>query len=442
MRKIIYLVFIFGMVLFSCSDNNSPQEDEMPPVTPEQPEQPSEPENPDAYISKLPRLSVQGKYLKNESGKVVNLHGFTQTYSPYFNNNAWSGYDVQGCLEYNKKMVDGILAAGWKMNFVRMHLDPYWSDDPSKQSVRYEGHERFNETRFKKYLDELFIPMAKYFVSKGFYVVMRPPGVCPDNQEKPDGTKYQGIAVGDSYHTFLKRVWGILSQNDYIKNNTDIMFELANEPVAILGTDGNYAHWTDGAFQSATKFFQEVIEVIRNNGCTANVIWVPGLCWQQQYKGYAKYRLKDNNMGFAVHCYPGWYGSDCEESTGEGGGSAWKPTSRGYESFKKGWDENVGCVAEFAPIMVTEIDWAPAKYDATWGKGSTGTAGGLGFGANFKKIADESGNVSWLFFTTRSHELASFKDVHGTEGNYTFLNDPEACPWAIYHWFKEYAEAE
>lgn len=25
-------------------------------------------------------------------------------------------------------------------------------------------------------------------------------------------------------------------------------------------------------------------------------------------------------------------------------------------------------MAAFAPIMVTEIDWAPKKYDATWGK--------------------------------------------------------------------------
>ena len=90
--------------------------------------------------------------------------------------------------------------------------------------------------------------------------------------------------------------------------------------------------------------------------------------------------------------------------------------------------------------MVTEIDWAPKKYNATWGKSITGVAGGEGFGANFKYIADNSGNVSWLFFTTRSHELAAFKDIPGTSGNYTFLNDPEACPWAMYHWFKEYAD--
>ena len=51
-------------------------------------------------------LHVEGRYLKNEQGKIVNLHGFTQTYSPYFNNNAWSNYDVSSCLSYNKSMVN------------------------------------------------------------------------------------------------------------------------------------------------------------------------------------------------------------------------------------------------------------------------------------------------------------------------------------------------
>ena len=50
-------------------------------------------------------------------------------------------------------------------------------------------------------------------------------------------------------------------------------------------------------------------------------------------------------------------------------------TGGGYEAFQRGWDAQVGPVAAFAPIMVTEIDWAPKKYDATWGKSITGTAG-------------------------------------------------------------------
>lgn len=219
-----------------------------------QPEEPTEsvdpnPEPETPVEAKLPILRVEGRYLKNEKGEIVNLHGFTQTYSPFFNNNAWGNYDVQACLRYNKSMVDGIVVAGWKFNFVRMHLDPYWSDDPSMQSVRYEGHERFSETRFRKYLEELFVPMAEYFISKGMYVVMRPPGVCPSD------APYQGIEIGDTYQQFLLKVWDIVSQHPKLKNNMDVMFELANEPVRIKGTDGTYGSSGDGHFKNLQLYF-------------------------------------------------------------------------------------------------------------------------------------------------------------------------------------------
>jgi hypothetical protein len=43
-----------------------------------------------------------------------------------------------------------------------------------------------------------------------------------------------------------------------------------------------------------------------------------------------------------------------------------------------------------------------------------------------------------LLFTSPEH-LAAFKDEPAEDGNYTFLTDPEACPWPIYHWYREYA---
>ena len=173
----------------------------------------------------------------------------------------------------------------------------------------------------------------------------------------------------------------------------------------------SYGSTSDACFANAKIYFQSIVDKIRSH--CRNIIWVPGLAYQSQYAGYATHRIEGDNIGFAVHCYPGWYGSDAEKDSGEGIGSS---TGGGYEPFQRGWDTQVGPVAAIAPIMVTEIDWAPLKYDATWGKSITGEAGGKGFGANFKYIADNAGNVSWLFFTTRSHELAAFKDVPGTEG--------------------------
>jgi len=404
------------------------------PVVPEKPEQKPETEKPETEKpeTEIPEftgpleLNVVGRYLKDSEGNIVNLHGFGQTYSPFFNNFAWNDYDVEGCLRHNKSMIDQILAAGWRMNFIRMHMDPYWSDDTSKESVRYEGHERFSEERFRKYLDEVFVPMAEYATGKGLYVVMRPPGVSPEK-----------IALEDDYQAFLIKVWDIVSSHKRLRNNGKVMFELANEPINILGTDGSYGSNGDGHFENMQLYFQTIIDRIRGNGAD-NIIWVPGLGYQSQYAGFATHRFTGDNIGFAVHVYPGWYNSDAEVGPNENVGGV---SGGGYEGFQRGWDAQIMPVAEYAPVMVTEMDWAPAKYDSSWGKSITGVAGGEGFGANFKYIADNTGNVSWMIFTSQEL-LAQFDGVPGTPGNYTFLNDPEACPWPVYHWFKEYAGEE
>ncbi len=257
--KHIPVFFLFFCLFFSaCSEESLPPEPK-PKPQPEVEEPQPKPEPEEAVTNVLPSLNVVGRYLKNEKGEIVNLHGFTQTYSPFFNDNAWNNYDVQACLAYNKRMVDEILAAGWKFDFVRMHLDPYWSDDPDMKSVRYEGHERFSEARFRKYLDALFVPMAEYFISKGLYVVMRPPGVCPH------ADPYKGIELGDSYQFFLLKVWDIVAQHPKLKNNTGVMFELANEPVNIKGTDGTYGSWGDGHFKNLKLYFQEIVNKVRKH---------------------------------------------------------------------------------------------------------------------------------------------------------------------------------
>lgn len=363
----------------------------------------------------MPRLHIDGRYLKDSHGNTVNLHGFAQTYSPWFNEQGkyWTNYDVNGCLNYNKAKIDSIVdVAGWKVNFLRLHMDPHWSNQPGCNAPNGEASINcFRDTRFTKYLDEVFIPMAEYAVSKGLYVIMRPPGVCPEQ-----------IAVGDAYNQYLTTVWKIMAKHPKLQNHPNIMFELANEPINILGPQGDYGASTQGHFDNLKTFFQTVVDTIRAQGCN-NILWVPGLGYQSLYSGYAVNPIEGENIGYAVHIYPGWF------DEGEG-----------YSTFKASWDRNVKPVADFAPVVITEMDWAPEKYDASWGKGVTGVAGGNGFGANFKKIVDESGNVSWLIFT-EPHRMSKFVDTPPAQGvPYTFLTDPEACPWPVYHWYQEYAQ--
>lgn len=361
----------------------------------------------------LPALHVEGPFLVDENGKRHNLHGFAQTFSPWFNEQGskWNNYNVAECLRYNKGILDGIMNAGWKMTFVRQHMDPYWSNTPGVQVKGENDISAFSFTRFTKYLDEVFVPMAEYAIGKGLYVVMRPPGVCPET-----------ITIGDAYQQYLIKVWEHVAQHPKLKNNGCIMFELANEPVHIKNADG-----TQAGDKEMTAYFQKIVDVMRKH-CN-NILLIPGLGWQSNYAGFANYPIQGENIGYAVHCYPGWYNG------GHGDGDV----VVNYREFKRGWDAQILPVAVTNPVVVTEMDWAPSKYNSSWGKSNTGEEGKTGFGANFMKIADETRNVSWLTFTG-GELLARYKD-DAPDGQ-TFLTDPEACPRPCYRRFQYYASQE
>ena len=335
--------------------------------------------------SSLSPLHVDGPFLVNAEGRRVNLHGFAQTFSPWFNEQGtkWTNYDVNKCLSYNKGIIDGIMNAG----------------DISA----------FDFERFKTYLDLVFIPMAEYAIQKGLYVVMRPPGVCPEN-----------IQIGDDYHQYLKKVWGYVAQHPKLKDNGAVLFELANEPVHIN-------NGTRDRDEAMTQYMQEIVDLMRQY-CN-NILLIPGLGWQSNYAGFAKHPIKGDNIGYAVHCYPGWYN----------GGHGDDDVVVNYRDFKRGWDAQILPVAVTNPVVVTEMDWAPTKYKSSWGKSNTGEAGKTGFGANFMRIADETCNVSWLTFT--GGELLAQYDDSKPDGQ-TFLTDPEACPRPIYRRYQYYATQE
>lgn len=382
-------------------------------------------------------LHIEGRYLCDSDGNHINLHGFGQTYSPYFNGYAWcrdangnvdwsesAQHNAYNCATWNKEQIGKMLDAGWKVNWLRLHLDPHWSNTPGVPTTGENDISAFSETLLKKYMRTLFIPMVKYAIENGIYVVMRPPGVCPEK-----------ISVGDEYHQYLRKVWSIVCSDGYLKNNPYVMFELANEPVNMNDGNGNYSSSSDGSQKKCTEFFQQIVDDIRDLGCN-NILWVPGLAWQQNYQGYAKYPIVERadglGIGYAVHCYPGWYGSDSEVPSAE---QKVETAGAGYIEFMTGWEKSISAVAAKSPILVTEMDWAPKKYNNSWGKATTGIEGGVGFGANFRFIMDKTGNVSWMLFTD-ADKLAMYKDS-APDGN-TFLTDPEACPRPCFRWYEQY----
>lgn len=360
-----------------------------------------------------PKLTVVGKYLKDPCGNTVNLHGVAMTPSPWFNGGAagiwrWKDYNVQGCLEYNTAVMDNLSNGnkGWYLNYIRLHIDPYWSNNPGISVNGESDISQFNFDRFKDGVDKVIIPLIAHAKQRGMYVILRPPGVCPEV-----------ISVGGEYHNYLMLVWNYLSNHPSLKNADNVMFELANEPIKIKLPNGSSGNNTQAHFDQMKILFQSIVDKIRSNGAN-NILWIPGTGWQSEYKGYANNPITGNNIGYAVHIYPGYWGQDNNDPT----------------KLKNGWTVNIKPVADIAPIAVTEIDWAPDGYDV-WGKGGvTGEAGVWGFGANFKAITDQAGNVSWNLLAPE--DLIDKGEVNA---GIAFDNNPQACANAANKWFKEYA---
>ncbi|MCQ2250697.1 MAG: glycoside hydrolase family 5 protein [Bacteroidales bacterium] len=396
------------------------------------PEMPEKDESLPQLQGKLPVWKSDGRWLVDESGNHINIHGFWQTQSPYFNGYKWGNdYNYQNSLNWNANQIDEILAKGWQMDFIRIHFDTYWMMKRNRPyPLKGEPYEYFDEKVFKQALDNLYVPLVKHCIDRGLHVVIHPGFVGPD-----------AIEMGDGLHRVLAKVWDMVSSHPDLANNTDVMFELLNEPVHIIDARGINGAGDDSHDKALTAYMQNLIDHIRVNS-QQNMLWVPGTSWQQHYAGYAKYKIEDHNFGFSVHCYPGWYGSDALEATPEYGQGSY---GGGFESFRKGWDKEISVASKIAPVMVTEMDWAPKGYELSWGKSLTGEAGGPGFGANFKYLADRTENCSYIFFTAPEH-LAVFDwnlapivtNNPAFHDEYHFLYDPEACNIQIYGWYQCY----
>ena len=390
-----------------------------------------------AQLSKpLPTLHVEGRWLADQHGNRVVLHGVMDTPNMYFNGWRWgspwdgtnTNYNATGatrCLAYFEKIMSGLEKA--HCDVFRLHLDPAWTNDPSS-SYTYPGSKgqaadasgeadikKFNPTRLKTFLKSLYWPLAQKAMNHGMYVVVRPPGVCPGN-----------LKVGDYYNQYLMEVWDIFSSNDSVKKYAgQISIELANEPVSLKNKEGQ-----DDP-HALHDFFQPIVDKIRANGFTG-IVWAPGTGWQANYKSYVAHPIEGANIGYAVHDYCGWYG--CSDDTPD-------PQQK-IRHFRQDVP-----VVDFAPVIITEVDWSPKKpgtghYNehgdyvesnyGTWATGSTSK-----WGKAYKAMLDHFGNISMTLSGTSclidvDTLLAKNKVVPAFGGL------EEACGKACMDWYGDY----
>ena len=401
-----------------------------------------------AQTKELPSLHVEGRWLVDKHGNQVVLHGVMDTPSNYFNGGRWEGSKALGwwdhyndtgaknCLAYFEKIFQGMEQS--KCTVFRLHMDPAWTNDdnitaagfskitkdgknitidPNGQEVSGEADiSHFSKTRYAKWLPTVYLELVKKALNHGMYVVVRPPGVCPGS-----------LKVGDYYNQYLLYVWDIFSQQEFVKNHAgQISIELANEPVSLKNANNQ-----DDS-KALHDFFQPIVDKIRSNGFTG-VIWAPGTTWQQNYRSYAEHPIEGENIGYAVHDYCGWYG--CSDDNPD-------PANK-----IRNFHESVP-VVDFAPVIITEVDWSPENPNAqghynesgTWVKpnyGTWATGSTSKWGKAFKANLDYFGNISMTLSSTSC--LFDIDALLNTGYPMPAFNGlEEACGKACMDWYAEY----
>ena len=382
----------------------------------------------------LPDLHVEGKNLVDSEGKTVVLHGVMDTPNRYFNGNRWGtgGYnvsDVTRCLDYFEKMFTAITDKnqGAYCTVFRLHMDPCWTNYNAPAGTQENNIQYFSETRYKTFLSKLYVKLVEKALAHGLYVIVRPPGVCPQN-----------IKVGDEYQAYLKKVWKLFASNATIQKNAgQVSIELANEPINVLLANGSKSD------MALHDFFQPVVDEIRATGFKG-IIWVPGSGYQSNYVGYSKYPITDteNNFSYAVHVYSGWYGNMTDKNCD-------------HNTFIKNFQAQVPMVTS-KPIMVTEIDWSPEDPDKAseghyneWGQwtqpnlGSWATASTSKWGLAWKAVHDHFGNIGMTITHPQEYYdideyLRSDKVIPGFQNAKKHGLFEECCGYACMNWYKEW----
>lgn len=382
----------------------------------------------------LPGLHVEGKNLVDSEGKTVVLHGVMDTPNRYFNGNRWGtgGYnvnDVTPCLDYFEKMFTAITdkSQGAYCTVFRLHMDPCWTNYNAPAGTQENNIQYFSEKRYETFLSKLYVKLVEKALAHGLYVIVRPPGVCPQN-----------IKVGDEYQAYLKKVWKLFASNATIQKNAgQVSIELANEPINVLLANGSKSD------KALHDFFQPVVDEIRATGFKG-IIWVPGSGYQSNYVGYSKYPITDteNNFSYAVHVYSGWYGNMTDKNCD-------------HNTFIKNFQAQVPMVTS-KPIMVTEIDWSPEDPDkaseghynewgqwtapnlGTWATGSTSK-----WGLAWKAVHDHFSNIGMTITHPQEYYdideyLKTGKVQPGLQNAKKHNLFEECCSYACFNWYKDW----
>ena len=364
-----------------------------------------------------PKLHVEGRFLKDPSGKNVVLHGWMNPTASWFSGGGrwyrdpsdWTNpNDVAGFLNFMNNtatlMSDGATPRygrehGWYCSFVRVNTDSIGGWTSQSGLV--------DPVQFDAWIENFIVPYAEHLKSCGLYLVLSATGPVVVNVDN-DGGRNASIGTQSRLLTF----WETFANAPGVKNADNIMFELMNEPVYIESSPGNgdWGFQRAKYFEAFTNWMQPVIDIIRNTGAE-NVIWVPTLEWQGSPHQWAQYPFTGTNIGVASHYYPA-YGGVRDDAA----------------AVQRLWDNQYKPAADRWPMIITEMSWFETEDEWSLVYGHTD-----GFGNAVRQAIDNQGNVSYLvgFLGDLLHDLNSDLPVNCS------LSSNE-CAQDFFDWLPDY----
>ncbi len=346
-------------------------------------------------------LQVVGRYLKDDTGKIVMLHGWMQPSGWYWNGRTFPDpveFTPEECapaLQIYRLQLDMLTTtnAVWGKSHGSYHTFVRFGESPGWDAV----NNLQNADRFDRYITNLLVPYVDYCATRGIYVCFI---------GGASTTNWMSAQHKANLIEYFRRLAG----HPGIKNKPNVMFEICNEPVDIeteLG-NGQWGSSTDAHDRAIQRFMQDIADAIRGTGAT-NVIWIPGLVWQARLQNFARYPIHGINIGYAGHWYP--IGEDNPTNILNGFTNDWKKCS------------------DVAPIIVTEGSWNTMDEDQGLRRGTT-----AGFGKTQRFIRDTAENISWM--AGMNGEVIGNLDANPNTNTWTF--PAIACGQAAFDWFPSY----
>jgi endoglucanase len=217
-----------------------------------------------------PALHVEGKWIMDQAGNTVTLHGAALADLDAIS----KGDRNQGARTTVFDIMDIGCGEGWYIDAFRLTVHPQVNDETGSHGwLHYDPND---------YFTRILDPAVAYAIAKGKYVIVDWHYVGAD-WSVPD------VAANTERFWLGGGSWpGIAAK---YANNPNVVFELFNEP-----GQGTWGSWKAQA--------QKWIAGIRARGAN-NIIIVGGPRWSQVLPQRAADLIDGPNIAYACHIYPG-----------------------------------------------------------------------------------------------------------------------------------------